>query len=146
MESTYPRAVLTAALQGLLTGAWVAAGELPARRRRLVRAGSVLSLSAVAAVGGRGDSGEPDEPEPTAEQYAAGGADKRKLAVAAAAVGISVGLVVGRRQLEKRWLAALTRAGHPHPHRALALRMGLLSFAGTLPGRLVEVREGRRPR
>jgi hypothetical protein len=52
MDSTYPRAVLTAALQGLLTGAWVAAGELPAHNRRLVRAGSVLSLSAGTLPGG----------------------------------------------------------------------------------------------
>lgn len=146
MDSTYPRAVLAAALQGLLSGAWVAAGELPVRERRLVRAGSVLSLSAVASVGARGESGEPDEPEPTAEQYAASDVDKRKLAFAAAAIGLSVGLMVGRRQLEKRWLAALARAGHPHPHRALALRMGLLTFAGTLPSRLVKVHEGRRPR
>jgi len=146
MDSTYPRAVLAAALQGLLTGAWVAAGELPTRGRRLARAGSVLSLSAVASVGARGDSGEPDETEPTAEQYAAWDVDKRKLAAAAASIGLSAALVVGRRQLEKRWLAALARDGHPHPHRALALRMGLLTFAGTLPGRLVKVREGRRPR
>jgi hypothetical protein len=145
MDSTYPRAVVTAALQGLLTGAWVAAGELPTRRRRLVRAGSVLSLSAIASIGDRDDSGKP-EPEPTAEQYAAWDVDRRKLAVTAVTLGASVGLAIGRRQLEKRWLAALARDGHPHPHRALALRMGLLSFAGTLPGRLVKVYEGRRPR
>jgi hypothetical protein len=143
MDSTYPRAVLTAALQGLLTGAWVAAGELPTRGRRLVRAGSVLSLSAAASIGDRGD---PGEPEPTAEQYAAWDVDRRKLAVTAVSLGVSVGLMAGRRRLEKRWLAALARDGHPHPYRALALRMGLLSFAGTLPGRLVEVYEARRPR
>jgi hypothetical protein len=127
----------------LLTGAWVAAGELPAGRRRLIRAGSVLSLSAVVSIGG-GDDG--DEPEPTAERYASWDVDKRKLAVTAVSLGVSVGLAVGRRRLEKRWLGALTRAGHPHPQRALALRMGLLSFAGTLPGGLVRVHEARRKR
>jgi hypothetical protein len=81
MGSSYPRAVLTAALQGLLTGASIAVG---------------------------------------------------------------LGMIVGRRQVEKRWLAALTRAGHPLPHRALGVRMGLLSFAGTLPGRLVKVHERRK--
>lgn len=143
MDSTYPRAVLAAATEGLLSGAWVAVGELPVRERRLVRAGSVLSLFAVASVSARG---EPGEPEPTAEQYAAWDVDKRKLAFAAAGIALSVGLMVGRRQLEQRWLAALARDGHPHPHRALALRIGLLTFAGTLPGRLVKVHEGRRPR
>jgi hypothetical protein len=140
MDSSYPRAVLTAALQGLLTGAWVAAGELPAGKRRLVRAGSVLSLSAVAAIGEPDDA---DAPEPSAEQYANWDVDKRKLAVTAVSLGVAVGFAVGRRRLEKRWLAALVRDGHPYPHRALALRMGLLSFAGTLPGRLVKVHEGR---
>jgi hypothetical protein len=141
MDSTYPRAVLAAALQGLLTGAWVAAGELPTARRRLARAGSVLSLSAVASIG---DRAEPEEP--AAEPRRPREIDARTLAVTAASIGISVGLIVGRRRLEQRWLGALTRAGHPYPYRALGLRMGLLSFAGTLPGKLVEVHEGRRPR
>lgn len=143
MEPTYPRAVVAAALQGLLTGAWVAAGELPTRQRRLARTGAVVTLSALAAFGERDEA---DGPERTAEQFAAWGADKRKLAVTAATIGLSVGFAIGRRQLEKRWLAALDRDGHRNPHRALAVRMGLISFAGTLPGRLVRVREGRRSR
>ena len=142
MDSSYPRAFVDAALQGLVTGAWVAAAELPAGRRRLVRAGSVIGGSALASIGDRGS----DEKEPAAERPTAADFDKRKLAATAAAIAVSVGVAVGRRQLEKRWLGALTRAGHPHPHRALALRMGLLSFAGTLPARLVKVHEGRRPR
>jgi hypothetical protein len=140
MDSSYPRAFASAALQGLLTGAWVAAGELKTRDRRLVRAASVVSLSAVASIGDK----EKHEGEPEPEHDTVPAVDKRKLAVTAVAIGVSVGWAVGRRQLEKRWLAALTRGGHPHPHRALALRMGLLSFAGTLPARLVKVHESRR--
>jgi len=59
MEPTYPRAVLTSVLQGVFTGVWVAAGELPAPQRRPARAGSVLTLSALASIGDRGDAGEP---------------------------------------------------------------------------------------
>ncbi len=134
---TYPRAVLTTAAQGLLAGAWSAAGELPASRRRLARAGSVLVVGAIAAIADR-----EEEPEPMVRPEI----DARGLAVAAGAVAISVGLAVQRRRLEKRWLAALIRDGHPHPHRAMAVRMGLLSIAGALPGQLIKVHEQRRPR
>jgi hypothetical protein len=57
-------------LQGVFTGVWVAAGELPAPRRRLARAGSVLTLAALASIDDRGDGGEPAR-ERTAEEYAA---------------------------------------------------------------------------
>ena len=144
MEPTYPRAVLASALQAVLTAVWVAADELPAPRRRLARAGSVLTLSALASVGDRGD---PDDPvrARTAQEYGAEFSG-RNLVLTAASVGVAVGLAVGRRQFEQRWLAALTRGGHPHPHRVLAVRMGLISFAGTAPGRLVRVYERRRAR
>ena len=137
MEPTYPRAVLSAALQGLLSGAWIAAGELPAAQRRLLRAGSVLVLSAAAfAVGGDGDDGDQaDQPRELGPA---------RVAVSAGLVGASVGAVIGRRRFERYWLAKLARDGHPHPHRVLAVRMGLVSFAGTLPGRLVKVHEHRR--
>jgi hypothetical protein len=141
MDSSYPRAVLSAALQGLLTGAWVAAGELPVWNRRLVRVGSVAAISALASIGDKDE--EAEEEEETAKERTAE-FDKRKLAITGASLAIGIGMIAGRRQVEKRWLAALTRAGHVHPHRALGVRMGLLSFAGTLPGRLVKVHERRK--
>jgi hypothetical protein len=45
------------------------------------------------------------------------------------------------RQLEKRWLARLIRQGHPHPHRALGLRMAAVWAAASLPARLLTVRK-----
>lgn len=69
--------------------------------------------------------------------------DKRKAALGAAVVALSVGAMVGRRQLEKRWLARLTRNGHPHPTRALAVRMGAVEFAGALALQAAEMRKDR---
>jgi hypothetical protein len=160
MDSSYLRAAGSATLQGLLTGAWVAAGGLPPAKRRLARAGAVATLSALALIGERDDNGERltraalsrwSETTPTPASASADDEGQgppqpipvRRLAVTAAGAGVSVGMIVGRRRLEKRWLAALTRDGHPHPHRALALRMGVLSFAGTLPGRLIRAYEAR---
>ena len=137
MEPSYSRAVLTAAFQGLLTGAWIAAGELPTRNRRLARVGAVVSITALAAIGDKDDEESETKEEPA--EF-----DNRKLAITAASMAVGLGMIAGRRAVEKRWLAALTRDGHPHPHRALAVRMGLLSFAGTLPGRLVKVHERRK--
>jgi hypothetical protein len=132
-------------LQGLLTGVWVAAGELPVARRRAVRAGSVLVLSAVASLVDRGEADEPTHGDDSAAgRDGPREVDVRKLAVTAGAIGASVGLVVGRRRFETRWLDRLTRDGHPHPQRALAVRLGLFSFAGTLPARLIKVYEQRR--
>ncbi|AGZ46071.1 hypothetical protein [Actinoplanes friuliensis] len=128
----YVRAFGTAALQGLLTGVWVAAGELPTVKRRLVRVGAVGTLSALASIG--------DKAEDTEESRR----PKRHGAVTVAMVAVSVGVVVGRRQIEKRWLASLERSGNPHPRRALAVRLGALSFAATLPGQLIEVCDARR--
>lgn len=141
MEPTFSRAVGAAAMQGLATGTWVAAGELPARQRQLARIGSVLTISAVTgAVAARRAA---KDPKAAAERYVEGELDRRQLAVAVASSALTIGLVVQRRRLEKRWLAALIRDGHPHPHRALALRMGLLVFAGSLPGRLIHRYAGR---
>jgi hypothetical protein len=56
--------------------------------------------------------------------------DKRKAAVGLAIIGLTAVAVVGRRTVEKRWLARLTRNGHPHPTRALAVRIGAIEFAG----------------
>ena len=140
---TYARAVGASALQGLLTGIWVAAGELSPAKRRAGRAAAVVTLSAVASAR---DWAFPDEEqkEKEEEQKTPGPPDKRQLLALGAAAAISTGMVLGRRRLERRWLAGLERAGHPHPYRALAVRMGLLSFAGTLPGRLVKAHTARR--
>ncbi|MFI7597217.1 hypothetical protein [Actinoplanes sp. NPDC049681] len=154
---TYVRAVGAAALQGLLTGVWVAAGELPPAKRRLSRAGAVITLSAVASIG---DRTFPDEaravppqprdlsPDPRALGGGAGEApprpiSKARLAATGVGVAVSVATMIGGRRLQKRWLAALARDGHAHPHRALGLRLGLISFAGTLPRQLIRVHEAR---
>ncbi|WP_305785091.1 hypothetical protein [Symbioplanes lichenis] len=58
--------------------------------------------------------------------------DKRKLIATGVAFAISGGAIVGRRFLERRWLARLERQGHPHPYRALGVRMGAISGASAL--------------
>ena len=142
MAQTYAGAVGSATAQGLLTAVWIASGELSEGKRRLARAGAA---AAVATVGwftsdrdtDAGDHEAPDDPSKPV--------DRRRVAVVVAASALSIGMIAGRRQLEKRWLARLTRAGHEHPHRALALRLGLLSVAATLPGKLLAVHEARTP-
>ena len=135
---SYARAVSASALQGLLTGIWVAAGELTPAKRRATRAAAVVTLSAVASIR---DWAFPDEEK---EEETPRPPDKRQLLAVGAAAVFTTGMVIARRRLERRWLAGLERAGHPRPYRAVAVRMGLLSFAGTLPGRLVKAHEARR--
>ncbi len=72
---------------------------------------------------------------------------RRTTAQAAAAVAVlggvaaaSVGVALAGRRLERRWLARLIRQGHPHPHRALGLRMAALWAAASLPARLLTAR------
>jgi hypothetical protein len=142
---SYPRVVATAALQAGLTGAWIAARDLSPARRRLTRLGTVAAGAAI------GWAVVPDEPEPETEAETElvvadkpfavtdpppseepPALDKRKVIIGAAVVGLSVAALVGRRQLEKRWLARLTRDGHRRPTRALAVRMAAVEFAATL--------------
>jgi hypothetical protein len=52
-----------------------------------------------------------------------------------------VAVNVGRYRLRKRWLAKLTRDGHPHPTRALAVRMAAFEFAHQLA---LQIRDRRR--
>jgi hypothetical protein len=66
-------------------------------------------------------------------------------AVLTTAVAASAGAAVASRQLERRWLARLTRHGHPHPHRALGVRMAALYAVMVVPGRLLAVRKGTVP-
>jgi hypothetical protein len=181
MALTYLRAVGPALAEGFVTAAWVAAAELPARRRRLVRAGTVASVFTVGvlraardpnraaardpnraaahdpardAAHGLAQTGTPESADgrptksaqpapiptpadaPTPTPADATPVDARKVAVTLVLGVVSIGTTIGRRRLEKRWLARLEANGHEHPHRALAVRMGLLSAAVTLPGRL----------
>jgi hypothetical protein len=153
-SASYPRAVAMAALQAALTSSWIAARDLSPMRRRLTRTGLVAAIGAVSyVVSPRSEDSSDDsgaeivvgqrpmlvseftvEPEPTPAF------DKRKAAVGAAVVALSVGAMIGRRQLEKRWLARLTRNGHPHPTRALAVRIGAVEFAGALALQFAEMR------
>jgi hypothetical protein len=68
---------------------------------------------------------------------------RRNPVLTSAALVYSLAMIVGSRRLERRWLAGLVRDGHPHPHRALAIRMGLLTMVGSLPSSLVDAREAR---
>jgi hypothetical protein len=154
-SASYPRAIAMAALQAALTSTWIAARELSPPRRRLAR------LGIVAAVGGVSYLASPRSADPEPELVvgarpmlvAEGGPvvdpdafpefafDKRKAALTAAVLGASAAAMFGRRQVEKRWLARLTRNGHPHPTRALAVRMAGLEFAGQLALQLAETRK-----
>jgi hypothetical protein len=64
----------------------------------------------------------------------------RDQAVALSMAAVGAARMVTTWRLEKRWLASLQRAGHPHPYRGLAWRTGLLNAAGSLPAQLLEVR------
>lgn len=141
---TYVRAVGAAALQGLLTGVWVAAGELPPAKRRLGRAGAVVALSGVASIRDWAFSDEPSaETRVVTEEAPPRPISKVRLAATGVAVAVSVATMAGGRKVEKRWLGTLERKGHAHPHRALGVRMGLISFAATLSQRLIRVHEAR---
>ncbi|MEV6494695.1 hypothetical protein AB0M20_39650, partial [Actinoplanes sp. NPDC051633] len=84
-----------------------------------------------------GDQASGEEPDRKVEWAEV---DKRRLAMTAGATLLGIGSMIGRRHLEKRWLAALQESGHPHPYRALGVRMGLVATALALPGALRERR------
>jgi hypothetical protein len=148
MALTYVRAIGSALAQGALTATWVAAGELPTPQRRLARAGAAASVAAVGWFSSdssdNSDNSTEGTPSPPSNQPAGGPAqddtpqpmDPRRVALTVVLSGLSIGMLVGRRHLEKRWLARLAAKGHEHPHRALALRLGLLSAAATLASSL----------
>lgn len=152
--STLSRAVAKAALQAVSGGLWIAAAELSPARRRLARLTTVTAMTAVVwAASPKEESGRDDEivladrpfavtdpPPAGAEQEPEFVFDKRKAIAAAGAIGLSTAAFVGRRRLEKRWLARLTGDGHPHPTRALAVRMAAVEFAGYLVIQLAESR------
>jgi len=156
----YLRVTRTAAVNGVFTAVWVAAGELPTGKRRLVRTAS----TAIAIAVGWAALPPQERPftwnrdngfamakvaEPAAEKHAEDEAREtrpeiemspgRRIALASAMLAFSAGVTLGGRKLEKRWLAGLQRAGHPYPYRALAWRMAMLNAAGTVSANLLEV-------
>lgn len=151
---TYAGAVSSAIFQGVVTGAWVTAGALPVRKRRAVRAGITAASMGVAMVQLRLE--KKDEPQLLATPVLVkdvlardvaepGDAGKRSVPRATvAALVLSTGLALGGRWLEKRWLARLSEAGHAHPHRALGVRMGVLTAATTLASDVVSVVDAHR--
>ncbi|WP_433720349.1 hypothetical protein ACQP2Y_35270 [Actinoplanes sp. CA-051413] len=166
----YLSTLADAGLDVASVGVWVAAAELPPARRRLARGAVAAVIGAVAIPGIRAARSAATGTDEPAVPGAGSGlpyvdvgihlpagdpseddASPRRRAVLAGAVGVgvlttavaaSVGVTVAGRQLERRWLARLTRHGHPHPHRALALRMAGLYAALTVPSRLIAVRQG----
>lgn len=159
----YLRALAETGLDVASVGAWVAAAELPPPRRRLARGALAAVAVAVAIPGVRADrpaaantagSGLPVVDAgiriPADEPFEADGSPRRRAVLAGAvgvaalttAVAVSVGAAAGSRRLERRWLARLTRHGHPHPHRALGVRMAALYAVLVVPGRLLAVRKG----
>jgi hypothetical protein len=140
--SAYLRVIGSTVLQGLSTGGWVAAGELPAGKRRALRAGIAVASTAVGWVtvpeDERPDFKKITNPDPDAEPDRPRA--ERRMTASLAATGLAVGVYLGGRMLEKRWLTGLQRGGHPHPYRALGLRIGVLTAASALPARLLEVR------
>lgn len=128
--NAYVRSAGSSALQGLSTGLWVAAGELSPGRRRLARLGVVAVTAAAFSAG----SQVAPPPEQQDEERERPSFDKRSLIVLGAGLACAVAGTVGGRLLERRWLARLERKGHPHPHRALGLRLGAISGATALAG------------
>jgi len=156
----YLRMIRTTALNAVFTAVWVAAGELPTGKRRLVRTAITATATAVgwAALppqerpftwGRENDFAMAKVAEPAAEKYAENQAREthpenemspgRRIALASGMFAFSAGVTLAGRKLEKRWLTGLQRAGHPHPYRGLAWRMAMLNAAGTLSANLLEV-------
>ena len=169
----YLRALADTGLDVASAGAWVAAGELSPARRRLAR-GALAAIAVAGAIpevrAGRSavaGTAEPAVPGtrsglpfvdvgielPAAELSEEEAAEGRRRAVLAGAVGVgvvitavvvSVGVAAASREVERRWLARLTRHGHPHPHRALAVRVAGLHAVLAVPSRLLAVRQDTR--
>ncbi len=163
----YLRALAETGLDVASVGAWIAAAELPPARRRLAR-GALAAVTTAAAIpgvrAGRRAVAEPATPGAgsglpfvdvgirlPAGEPSDGDTSPRRRAVLAGAVGAavlttavaaSVGAAAAGRQLERRWLARLVRHGHPHPHRALGVRVAALYAVMVVPGRLLAVRQG----
>ena len=150
-------AVGSAVGQGVVTGVWIAAGGLPAGRRRALRAATTAAIVAIGVAGSakavRGAIGSARDAESGsgsaagrvggAESGAADaagrggeGPDRKRVALTVGLGAVSVASLVGRRRVERLWLARLVRNGHSHPHVALGVRMGLISAGLALAGEL----------
>ncbi|GAB7037096.1 MULTISPECIES: hypothetical protein [Catenuloplanes] len=162
----YLRALAEAGFDVASVGAWIAAGELPPARRRLAR-GALVAVTAAVAIPGvraiRADVEGAAEPViagarsglpfvdagirvPAGEPSGGRASARRRVVLVGAAgltaaVAVSVGGAVAVRRLERRWLERLTRQGHPHPHRALGVRMAALYSVVVVPSRLLAVRK-----
>ena len=164
----YLRVLADTALDAASIGAWIAAAELPPMRRRLARGGLAAVTAAVAIPGFRAARASDDSTGPAApstgselpfveagiklpvDEPSDADTSMHRRAVLVGAVGVaalttavavSVGGAAAGRQLERRWLARLTRHGHPHPHRALAVRIASLYAVMVVPGRVLAVRK-----
>jgi hypothetical protein len=160
----YAKILAAAAGDAAISGAWVLAGELPPRKRRLARVGMTAMTAAIGAGLSAGleppsdedprpamaDAPSIDPEEDEADEQADEQADDRvadpieaqspalRPLFVIAASGIPVAIMIGSSFLQKRWLAGRTSSGHPHPHRSLAVRVAAVAFAGTLVPRLLE--------
>lgn len=158
-SSSYSRAVTVAAMQAVFNSAWIAARELSPAKRRLARVGVIAIGTAGYAAATpdtrrairevraeveslRDKQEDPESSRDKAEEPPATPefpVDKRRAVAIVGALGLSLAVTLGRRRLEKRWLAGLARDGHAHPTRALALRMAPVVFAAELAIQLVEM-------
>jgi hypothetical protein len=166
---TVVKAVATPLAQGLFAGAWSASRGMPAGRRRLVRVGAVAAAAALAAPSAireiRADQAkrdarsdepatidprqlDPEEIKAEVRRTFLESTAKYRAApvLGATAVVTSTVLFLFRRRLEKRWLHDLRRHGHPHPHRAAAVRVAALTVAANIPSALLDLREARAKR
>ena len=157
-SSSYSRAVTVAAMQAVFNSAWIAARELSPAKRRLARVG-VIAIGAAGYAAATPDTRQairdvreeveslrdkessPDNAEepPATPEFPL---DKRRAVAIVGALGLTIAVTLGRRRLEKRWLARLARDGHAHPTRALALRMAPVAFAAELAIQLVDMHTG----
>ncbi|MCM4085005.1 hypothetical protein [Paractinoplanes hotanensis] len=158
-SSSYSRAVTVAAMQAVFNSAWIAARELSPAKRRLARVG-VIAIGAAGYAGATPDTrrairevraeveslrdkeDEPESSRDSAEEPPAtpdSSFDKRRAVAIVGALGLTIAVTLGRRRLEKRWLARLARDGHAHPTRALALRMAPVAFAAELAIQIIDM-------
>ena len=164
-------AVGSAVGQGVVTGVWIAAGGLPAGKRRALRVATTAAIVAIGVAGSakavRGAIGSARDAESGSGSAAGGvggaesgsgsaagraggaesgaadaagrggeGPDRKRVALTVGLGAVSVASLVGRRRVERLWLARLVRNGHSHPHVALGVRMGLISAGLALAGEL----------
>ncbi|MBM2623220.1 hypothetical protein JIG36_47765 [Actinoplanes sp. LDG1-06] len=138
--ATYARIFGRAAQRAVMSGAWVATLELPPAQRRTVRA-AMIAAAATASIASSGgayraalSSGPSPSsgPPPASAPVDGGPVDRQRAVFGATATALVVTAIVVQRRLEKRWLDTLTRKGHPHPVRGLALRAAATDFAGSV--------------